>query len=404
MDESGPVRLDRPGVSPRGNPVLPVGAADPHAALFGDRYYIYATGAGKTEPGFAAWSSPDLRSWRYEGMCLRLADVAWARGRDWAPAIAERNGRYYFYFSADDRIGVAVGESPVGPFHDALGEPLAPYKDDISVIDPMAFVDADGRAYLYYGAVPATWLEGKVSAINRALSVRRLNDDMVSFADPELPTIEVGTGGAHIEGSFVVERRGVYYLMWSEGNWNASDEANAYRVCYATSASPTGPWEGAANNPILSTDWSAEVIAPGHHSVLRRPGADEYYIVYHKHKADGDRRVCIDRMAFTPEGEIARVTPTREGPPADPVRLSVSASPAGPLRAGGRTVLTAHCALPDAPAVEFFDGNTRIGAVSHAPYAMTWEAVPPGFHRITARAASGSGESAASAPFDMDAL
>lgn len=387
------------------DPVLPVGAADPHIVLFGDRYYIYATGAGKTEPGFAAWSSPDLREWRYEGMALRLADVVWATGRDGAPAIAERNGTYYLYFSADDRIGVAVADSPLGPFRDPLGEPLVPYKDDISVIDPMAFADDDGQAYLYWGAVPASWLEGRASRINRRLSVHRLGDDMVSLAGPEVPTVEVGSDGAHIEASFALRRGGTYYLMWSRGDWSASDDIDAYRVEYATDPSATGPWTRAPNNPILSTDRGVKAMGPGHHSVLRVPGADEYWVAYHKHKADRDRRVCIDRMQFGQDGTIEPVRPTREGPESRPVGLTLEVVGGGPFRAGDTVELSARpTASADSVAeVELYAGGTRLGAVAREPYRFVWEHVPAGFHRLRARAVSPSGAGTASADRDVDA-
>ena len=80
--------------------------------------------------------------------------MPFAKGRPWAPGFAERNGKYYFYFSADDRIGVAVNVKPTGVFEEALGKPLVAYEKDLSTIDPMAFIDDDGQAYLYWGAVP----------------------------------------------------------------------------------------------------------------------------------------------------------------------------------------------------------------------------------------------------------
>lgn len=138
-----------------GNPVISVYAADPDAALFGDKYFIYATDAGFYPPGvfqngaaggeghgFSVWSSRDLRTWQSEGPVLRFGDVLWAKelSNAWAPCIVERNGRFSFYFCADSRIGVAVADTPTGPFVDAKGEPLVPYRDDLSAIDPMVLL------------------------------------------------------------------------------------------------------------------------------------------------------------------------------------------------------------------------------------------------------------------------
>ncbi len=391
-----------------GNPVIPdVRAADPHIALLGDRYYIYATEAGKTEPGFALWSSPDLRSWSSEGMIYRFAESRWARGRDWAPCIAERNGRYYFYFSADDRIGVAVGDSPAGPFHDPLGAPLCPYKDDISVIDPMAFIDDDGEAYLYWGAVPAAWLIGKVTDIMTTLSVRKLNRDMISFDGPELPTVETpssasGGYGPHVEASFVLKRDGVYYLMWSHGSWNAADDENAYRVMYATGPSPLGPWTKQPA-PILSTCRDIDAIGPGHHSVVQIPGRDEWFVAYHNHKGDADRRVCIDRMEFNADGTIKTVIPTREGPPPHSIRLAIALERYGPFEHGAeiRFNIIMHDEFSH---IALFAGDTEIGRSSGGERRLLWRSATVGFHHVSARGRTPSGETVCSAALNIDVV
>ncbi len=301
------------------NPVIPDRAADPHAALFKGQCYLYATGAGATEPGFTVWSSPDLSSWKNEGMVLKFGDLKWT-GADkvnknaWAPAAIERDGKYYFYFSADSRIGVAVSDSPTGPFQDPLGKPLVPYRDDLSSIDPMAFIDDDGQAYLYWGAVPGSWLKGKAEKIYSHLFVRKLSKDMISFDGPEVATVETDPEkGPHIEGSFVMKRKGTYYLMWSTGSWDAAGGEQAYRVEYATASTPLGPFVRATNNPVLESDYSQKIIGPGHHSVIQIQGTDDYYIVYHMHKGDKDRHVFIDRMFFESNGSIRKIIPTLTG-------------------------------------------------------------------------------------------
>ncbi|MBW3625528.1 MAG: family 43 glycosylhydrolase, partial [Armatimonadetes bacterium] len=104
---------------------------------------------------------PDLVNWTNEGMILKFKDPNWVDKNAWAPCIAERNGKYYFYYSADSRIGVAVGDSPAGPFKDPLGQPLVPYKEDISVIDPMTFIDDSGRGVSLLRGGPGFMAEGQ---------------------------------------------------------------------------------------------------------------------------------------------------------------------------------------------------------------------------------------------------
>ncbi len=310
-----------------GNPILPVEAADPTLVRFGDRYYLFATGAGAAETGFAVWSSPDLQTWQNEGMALRFSELGWAEQNAWAPDVVERNGAYYLYFSADSRIGAATADRPEGPYRDALGKPLIPFSPDLSVIDPMVFIDDEGAAYLYWGAVPASWLDGKVDTIHTALWVRKLNPDLLSFDGPVVETVATSPRGPHIEGSYVIKRNGVYYLMWSEGNWNAADDKNAYRVKYARASSPMGPFLQPPDNTILASNRELGIIGPGHHSIIREPEADRYYIVYHAHSGIPDpkegrplRKIYIDRLHFEADGAIRPVVPTRAGVGSLPIR------------------------------------------------------------------------------------
>ncbi len=281
------------------NPVLPAFHADPQVAWFEGTFYIYPTTdgfEGWSSSAFHAFSSPDLVSWTDEGVILDLTrDVSWASSRAWAPGIAERDGTYFFYFSADTQIGVATASSPTGPFEDALGRPLITAGQyGGQSIDPYVFTDDDGRSYLYFG-------NGEETA-----HVVELNDDMISFAGP---VHDLHLDGFR-EGSVAFRREGRYYFMWSVDDTRSEN----YRVEYGIGTSPLGPFTPAEVNPILQKDPSQGILATGHHSVLALPNGD-YYIVYHRFAIpDGDgthREVCIDRLLFNEDGTIVPVTPTR---------------------------------------------------------------------------------------------
>ncbi len=276
--------------------VLPGLFADPHIAVFNDRFYIYPTTDGtKGWMGtyFTCWSSPNMVDWKNEGTILDLPkDVSWAKVRAWAPAIATRNNKYYFYFSADVNIGVAVADQPTGPFKEPLGKPLVK-RGTVKgqVIDPMVFVDTDGSAYLYFG-------QGQCNVV-------KLNNDMVSCDTSKIVSFKPG---GYNEGPFVFKRKDVYYLMWSE--YDTRDPR--YSVAYATSASPMGPFKrpaGLTPQPVLKGDQL--VKGAGHHSVVQVPGKDEWYIAYHRfHIPGGDgynRETCISRMYFDKKGNILPV-------------------------------------------------------------------------------------------------
>ncbi|GAB3171062.1 hypothetical protein GCM10027059_38710 [Myceligenerans halotolerans] len=285
------------------NPVLPGLFADPHIVHLDGRYYLYPTTDGYASwsgTQYTAWSSADLETWTFHGNILDHGpDVSWADNSAWAPAVAAKNGRYYLYFSGGaasgntaKQIGVAVSDSPTGPFQDALGEPLvedAAYPGQ--TIDPMVFTDDDGRSYLYWG--------------QGVLRVVPLNDDMTSFDPAQVREI---TPSGYNEAPFVIERDGTYYLMWSENDTRSED----YRVAYATSTSPLGPWT--KQGVILSKNLDLGIKGTGHHSVVQVPGSDTWYIAYHRFAIPAgngtNREVAIDPLTFNADGTIAVVVPS----------------------------------------------------------------------------------------------
>jgi beta-xylosidase len=292
------------------SPILPGLHADPDVHHLNGEYWIYPTTDGF--PGwsgtrFTAYSSKDLVHWKDHGVILDLGpDVSWADTYAWAPAIAERDGRYYFYFCAEQQIGVAVADSPAGPFTDALGKPLVAKGGSFQgqMIDPAVFTDDDGTSYLYWG--------------NGRGYVVPLNDDMVSFDASKVKDI---TPDDFREGSFVIKRNGTYYFMWSEDDTRSEN----YHVAYATGPSPLGPWT--KRGTILHKRPEYGILGTGHHSVVRAPGTDDWYIVYHRFALNGPgrpggdgthRETTVDRLTFAADGTIEPVVPTLEG--IEPVR------------------------------------------------------------------------------------
>jgi beta-xylosidase len=144
------------------NPVIAGWYADPEAAIFEGRYWIYPTFSAPYDQQlhFDAFSSDDLVRWKKHANVLVAAAVPWARRAMWAPAVVQRDGRYYFFFAANDiqsdaetgGIGVAVADRPDGPFRDLLGRPLVDrFHNGAQPIDQFVFRDADGADYMIYG-------------------------------------------------------------------------------------------------------------------------------------------------------------------------------------------------------------------------------------------------------------
>jgi beta-xylosidase len=278
-------------------PILDGYTADPAIRVFGDRYYIYPTSDKDNwlTTDFSVWSSSNLVDWKKEGMVLDVTrDLKWAKIKAWAPDAVARNGRYYFYFCADGKIGVATAKSPTGPFVDALGAPLVTRTGKVSTntIDPYPFVDDDGQAYLYFG-------NGDGVA-----NVYRLKPDMVTLdGDP----VEIRMKQFR-EGIVVFKRHGKYYFMWSIDDARSPD----YRIGWGVADSPLGPVKsGAADFIVLRKNGPA--IGTGHHSVVNVPGTDRWYVAYHRHAIPGGsgykRETLLARMEFNPDGSIRPMDP-----------------------------------------------------------------------------------------------
>ncbi|MFY1702106.1 family 43 glycosylhydrolase [Micromonospora sp. WMMA1923] len=283
---------------PMRSPVLPGYHADPNIVRFGDTYYIYATTDGL--PGWSAstftvWSSKDLVDWTAHDTILDLGpDITWADTNAWAPAAVEKNGRYYFYFSAQQNIGVAVADSPLGPFVDPLGKPLVS-KDDYQgaqQIDPAVFTDDDGQSYLYWG--------------NGTPYVVPLNDDMISYDVGS--RVRLSGLRDFREGLFLHKRAGTYYLSWSIDDTRSEN----YRVGYGVGTSPLGPFT--SRGEILTKDPGQGILGTGHHSIVQVPGTDDWYVAYHRFAIPGGdgthRETTIDRLYHEADGSIRTVVPT----------------------------------------------------------------------------------------------
>lgn len=292
-----------------GNPVFEGWYADPEGAVFNKEYWIYPTYSAefKDQVYFDAFSSKDLVNWTKHEKVLTNKEITWAWQAMWAPSVVENNGKYYFFFGANDiqsnsekgGIGVAVADSPSGPFKDLLGKPLiGKIVNGAQPIDQFAYKDTDGQWYLIYGG----W--GHCNIV-------KLADDfksVVPFADGTM--FKEITPDNYVEGPFMLKRNGKYYFMWSEGGWGGPD----YCVAYAIGDSPFGPWKRIGK--ILEQDPKVATGA-GHHSVIKGKGKDEYYIVYHRRPLGDngrDHRVtCVDKLVFGKDGKILPVKMTFKG-------------------------------------------------------------------------------------------
>lgn len=287
------------------NPIFPGANADPEVlwSRKTGRVYVYPTSSAR---GFCAYSSANLVDWKYEGLVHAAKNIHWEKQKFWAPSIIEKETapgefKYYFYYCANEKIGCATGDDPLGPFVDCgelVGHDLHPKGRPGVEIDPYVFSDPNtGKNYLYWG--------------NSYLCVAELGEDMTSL---KRDTVKDITPKNFFEGTYVFFRNGRYYLTWSK---NDTRDPN-YQVWVATSDSPTGPFVSPEKDPIiLSKRPEKKIFGPGHHSFLFLPNG-ENYIFYHRiiqpqPPGGWGRETCLDRFEFAPDGSIPPIEPTLEG-------------------------------------------------------------------------------------------
>ncbi|SCY49078.1 glycoside hydrolase family 43 protein [Flavobacterium caeni] len=290
---------------PDNNPIIKdVYTGDPAALVSGNTVYLYA-GHDEAPKDFnfykmnewLVYSSQDMVHWQSHPVPLKVSEFKWSSGDAWASQVIERNGKFYWYVSLTHAtspgkaIGVAVSDSPTGPFKDALGKALVTNdmtthtKIDWDDIDPSVFIDDNGQAYLFWG--------------NTVCKYAKLKPNMVEL-DGEIKTIDL----LHFtEAPWIHKRNGWYYLSY------------AYqfpeKIAYAMSKTIDGPWQYKGILNELAGNCNTN-----HQSIITFKGKD--YFIYHNGASQPDggsfrRSVCVDRLFYNKDGTMKRVVMTTEG-------------------------------------------------------------------------------------------
>ncbi len=298
------------GASTYVNPVYDGYFADPFVLEVDGRYYAYGTGSTPAGRQFEILHSDDLVHWTPVGGAVEPLDGEEATDF-WAPEVAVEGSTFYLYYSAGledsaHRIRVATAQQPAGPFTEAA---MLTGADEPFAIDPHPFRDTDGCRYLYYAtdfldgervgtALVVDRLAGMTRLEGRPRTVLRASADWQLYRR-QRPMY----GGVYdwhtLEGPFVRAHCGRYYCFYSGGAW----EEDTYGVSYAVADHPLGPWhEPVADGPTVLRSVPGRVIGPGHNSVVTGPDGQDYLVYHAWDPARTRRRMCLDRLEWTPDG------------------------------------------------------------------------------------------------------
>ena len=286
--------------------------ADPAPLVVGDTVYLYAgqDEAANEREGYVmnrwlCYSSKDLVEWKAHGSPLKPTDFTWSSGQAWASQVIERGGKFYFYASLQHAalrskaIGVAVSDSPTGPFVDARGSALV--TNDMTTatkiryddIDPTVWIEADGQAWLFWG--------------NQKCYYAKLKANMTEL-DGEIRVIPDAQVPRYTEAPWIHKHGDLYYLSYASGFPET--------ISYSTATSLAGPWtprgllaEGAFNSNTI------------HQGIITFKG--RHWFFYHNGAMQHDsklrigssfrRSVCVDELFYNSDGTLRRVMQTSEG-------------------------------------------------------------------------------------------
>jgi hypothetical protein len=297
------------------NPIVQTNyTADPAPMLHEGRLYLYTSHDEDvtvnnffTMNDWRLYSTVDMVNWTDHGSPASYRTFSWGTGDAWAPHGIARNGKFYLYVplnnSTGARIGVAVANSPAGPFMDALGRALI--STGSGNIDPTVFIDDDGQAYLYWGN-PDLWYV-------------RLNADMISYAGSptrvSLTTAGFGTRSntdratAYEEGPWFYKRGALYYIIYPA-------DGTPEKISYTTSSAPIGPWM--YRGDIMAKQTGAGASFTNHPGIVDYKGRS--YFFYHNAALPGGggfkRSVCVEEFTYGADGTIPTIRATTTGPAA----------------------------------------------------------------------------------------
>ena len=290
--------------------------SDPAPMVHNGKMYVY-TGHDEDNADFfwmqewRVYSTDDMVNWQDHGSPLALESFSWADDRAWASQCVERDGKFYWYICAHSRltngmaIGVAVSDTPTGPFRDAIGKPLFE-NGSWDHIDPTVLIDDDGQAWLMWGNPQCYYLKLNRDMVSYSGELGLLDMTEEAFGGPIMSKREKGKKykDSYVEGPWLTKRNGTYQLLYAAGGVPE-------HISYSTASSPTGPWKYAGEIMPLSDTKSFT----NHCGVADYKGHS--YFFYHTGKLPNGggfgRSVAVEEFKYNADGSFPTILPTDEG-------------------------------------------------------------------------------------------
>lgn len=297
---------------------------DPQIVVHNGTYYCYSTyiTPGNEDEGFYTKKSTDLVNWSEWIHCFNPPADHWASKRFWAPEVIYHNGKFVMHYSGyskekkELRLGVAVSDSPEGPFVDVYNAPM--FELGYPTIDGSVLISDEGNFLYYSRDCSGNIIDGiktsQLYCVQLDDTLTKTVGEHVLVATPHLPfetkslNLEIYKNSyPHLwnEGPFVIKLGNKYVMNYSANCYASND----YAICVATADHPMGPWKKSINNPVLSC---REDLFGAGHNALFYTNEGELYTSFHiqtnPDKPSGDRTVVFGKVSFTEEnGDIKQI-------------------------------------------------------------------------------------------------
>lgn len=285
------------------NPIAPPGVyiADPEVRKMPNgKIYLYGSkddlGNAYCSTAYNVLSTDNLVEWNNEQTSFATVGIGkqanYTNQILYAPDCIEHDGKYYLYYclaGGGEDEGVAVSDSPYGPFKDGQ------IMKDMRGIDPSVFVDDDGQAYIFWGQ---GYAKGAKLGKDMKEIVGTVKDSLLTYETHKFN-----------EGSSVRKRNGIYYYVFASHARHG--ESNCATLSYATSTSPLGPY---TYRGVIIDNWGSGRNLVNNHGCIEEING-QWYVFYHRptHGSQTMRKACMEPISFAKDGTIAEVEMTTQG-------------------------------------------------------------------------------------------
>lgn len=269
----------------------------------GSNYFIF-----RTSQGIMGKTSTDLRNWTYSGQVFPGSPPSWTTnavpgftGNFWAPDIVYLNGTNYLYYAVStfgsqvSGIGLVTTTNLItGPWTDQGPVIQSTNGNPFNCIDPCPLIDTNGTMWMTFGSY---W---------NGIYLVQLDPTTGKRISTGSPVTRLAYNSS-IEGSFLYQRDGYYYLFV---NWGTCCDGinSTYNIRVGRSTTVTGPYldrngvNMALGGGSTFLESTARFIGPGQAGIMNDNGTNWFTYHYYDGNNGGTATLGLAQLNWSSDG------------------------------------------------------------------------------------------------------